>query len=166
MGLQVGSTVVVKAKGFAHGRSGKIASRNVKPYTVVFSFPVDAKEKGYFYDDELRQIRSYEEIKAAKPQGLFTGNVPPGTKDDDGKLPVDLLPFDALEKVSRILAYGAKKYAPDNWRKVPNGTKRYTAAALRHLFSFMKGEIKDKETGMPHLWHAACNVLFAISLEE
>lgn len=39
---------------------------------------------------------------------MFTENV--AIKHDDDKLPLHLLPFDALEAVTEILAFGAKKY--------------------------------------------------------
>lgn len=88
-----------------------------------------------------------------------------GTKLDDGKSRVDLLPPNALLKVGQVLAYGAQKYAPENWRRVEGWRWRYTAAALRHLFAWMRGEQMDQESNLPHLAHAACCVLFLLDLE-
>ena len=86
-----------------------------------------------------------------------------GRKDDDGKNPLSLLPGDALGPIAEVLAFGAKKYAPGNWRKVRPG-RRYLDAALRHLHAFADGEDNDPESGLSHLAHAGCCVLFAIAL--
>lgn len=88
---------------------------------------------------------------------------PPGRKDDEGKARLDLLPFAALEEVGRVLAYGARKYGEDSWRQV-RPARRYLGAALRHLSAWARGEEVDIESGLPHLAHAACSVLFLIEL--
>jgi hypothetical protein len=95
------------------------------------------------------------------------GALPPGEgrKDDAGKTELDLLPARALEEVGIVLTLGARKYAPNNWRKVPGWRRRYLAAALRHLFAWMRGEPRDPETGCPHLAHAACCILFMVERE-
>jgi hypothetical protein len=87
-------------------------------------------------------------------------------KDDAEKPRVDKLPFAALENVARVMAYGASKYGWDQWRALPDGRRRYVAAALRHLFAHCRGEVNDTESGLPHLWHAACSVLFAMDATE
>jgi hypothetical protein len=88
-----------------------------------------------------------------------------GRKDDAGKDPWDLLPTHALRCVVRVLAFGARKYAPDAWRHVPDARRRYYAAALRHVTSWWEGEHADPESGEPHLAHAACCLLFLLALE-
>lgn len=82
-----------------------------------------------------------------------------GRKDDDGKPRTDLLSAIALEGTACVLAHGAKKYGPHNWRR---GIKwsRLIAALLRHTFAFMRGEDLDPETGLPHLDHMSCCVTF------
>ncbi len=85
-------------------------------------------------------------------------------KADAQKRPLDLLPFVAVEEVAEVLAYGARKYAPNNWRKVDKRS-RYFAAALRHLFAYAKGEDRDPESGLRHLAHAACSVLFLLEAD-
>ena len=87
-----------------------------------------------------------------------------GRKYDTGKLDWTLLPWDALEPVVRVLAYGAQKYGErDNWRKVDGAYARYRAAAMRHLVADMNGEERDPETGEDPLAHAVCSLLFAIA---
>jgi hypothetical protein len=85
-------------------------------------------------------------------------------KDDASKPRPSLLPFRGLDAVLRVLEFGAHKYAPHAWRNVPNGHARYVDAALRHLHAYASGEANDPESGLPHLAHAACSVLFALEL--
>lgn len=89
-----------------------------------------------------------------------------GRKDDAGKAPWHLIPWEALRDVALVLDFGAKKYGEDNWRKVPDARKRYFAAAHRHLVTWWLGETHDPETGLPHLAHAACCVLFLLALPK
>lgn len=89
----------------------------------------------------------------------------PFVKTDQEKPRMDLLPVLAIERVAEVLTFGAKKYAPDNWRRVDD-LKRYYAAALRHIFASMRGEKNDPETGKSHMTHAACCILFIVELEK
>jgi hypothetical protein len=89
-----------------------------------------------------------------------------GMKFDSGKLDYTLLPWDGVEEVVKVLEFGAKKYARDNWKKVENAETRYMAAAFRHLVAHSKGELNDSETGLSHLAHAGCCLLFLIALEK
>lgn len=83
-------------------------------------------------------------------------------KKDSGKIPLQLLPFDALTEIARVLQFGAQKYAARGWE---NGIEydRCYGAALRHLFSWHQGEDNDPETGINHLAHAGCEVLFLLA---
>lgn len=89
-----------------------------------------------------------------------------GRKDDAGKPRPDLLPAGPLLAVSRVLAFGAKKYGDNNWHRVPEAKTRYHAAALRHLLQWASGEARDPDTGESHLAHVACCVLFLLWFEE
>lgn len=89
-----------------------------------------------------------------------------GRKFDAGKLDYTLVPWDGLEEIVKVLEFGAKKYARDNWRHVDNGDVRYLAAAFRHMIAYNQGEKTDKETGLSHLAHAGCCILFLLSLTK
>ncbi len=89
-----------------------------------------------------------------------------GRKYDNDKPDYTLLPWDAVEDVVRVLDFGAKKYARDNWRYVDDAGIRYLAAAFRHLAAHARGEDIDPESGISHLAHAGCCVLFLLSLEK
>ena len=87
-----------------------------------------------------------------------------GTKADAGKLGTHLLPTRPLEAVARVLDFGAKKYAPDNWRKGIAYTRVY-GAVLRHLWAWWRGESTDVESGQPHLACAMCELAFLLEYE-
>lgn len=89
-----------------------------------------------------------------------------GRKFDAGKLDYTLVPWDGLEEVVKVLEFGARKYARDNWKHVEGADTRYLAAAFRHLIAYNTGEKVDQETGLSHLAHAGCCLLFLLSLEK
>lgn len=84
-----------------------------------------------------------------------------GKRFDKGKLRYDLVPFDALEEVVKVLMAGAEKYGDKNWELGMPWSKVFTPAQ-RHLASILKGEDYDKEDGLLHAAHLACNALFLI----
>lgn len=43
--------------------------------------------------------------------------------------------------------------------------ERYRDALYRHWLAYLGGEERDAESGLPHLWHLACNVAFLIEME-
>jgi hypothetical protein len=83
-----------------------------------------------------------------------------GAKCDGDKADWSLLPIEPVEEVVQVLMFGAKKYAPDDWKHVENGEVRYFNAAMRHILAWKKGENTDPETGINHLAHATCCLLF------
>lgn len=89
-----------------------------------------------------------------------------GIKFDVDKLDWSLLPFEQLDQVVRVLAYGAEKYDRDNWQRLIDPQRRYFAATLRHLVAWRRGELVDSESGLSHLAHAACNLLFLLWFED
>lgn len=100
-------------------------------------------------------------FKSIGPDDSVTIPIITGVKYDGGKPRMGLLPQKALIEVAKVLTFGAKKYAPDNWRKVPELRQRYYDAALRHLADF-KYEENDKESGLSHLAHAMCCLSFIL----
>ena len=88
-----------------------------------------------------------------------------GRKYDGGKAKLHLLPPKSILEVGKVLTYGAEKYDAENWRKVDDLQNRYTSAALRHIFAHIEGEDVDEETGLSHLAHAMCCLLFKLEDE-
>lgn len=87
-----------------------------------------------------------------------------GRKDDTGKDPWDLAPFDAFRAIVGVLAFGAKKYGAYNWTQGMAWSRLY-AATFRHLTAWWEGERADHETGLSHLAHAGACVCFLIAFE-
>lgn len=84
-------------------------------------------------------------------------------KFDSGKVEMHLLPTDAIEEITKVLMFGANKYAPNNWKA--NGGFSYSRvfnSTIRHMFAWWRGEDKDPESGLSHLAHAGCCILFLL----
>ena len=86
-----------------------------------------------------------------------------GMKFDNGKPDYSLLPFAAVDEVVKVLTYGAAKYDRFNWEKVE--AVRYQAATMRHFSTHMQGEKLDPESGISHLAHAICSLLYLLDFE-
>ena len=84
-----------------------------------------------------------------------------GIKFDAEKDQWMLLPFDVLREVVRVLMLGAKKYSPDNWKYV-KPKERYFDACIRHLTAWQSDEKLDKESGLSHIAHAICCLIFLL----
>lgn len=82
----------------------------------------------------------------------------------DHKLRWELLPMAEIEDLVKVYTFGALKYAPDSWQELPDGLKRYSAAALRHMCEFSKGTPLDSETHLPHLAHLVWNAVAMLYL--
>lgn len=87
-------------------------------------------------------------------------------KDDQEKVRLDLVEPDFIEGIGEVLTFGAKKYTANSWQDVEDAENRYYAAALRHLMAYRKGETADEESGLSHLKHVACNLMFLLHFEE
>lgn len=88
-----------------------------------------------------------------------------GVKRDDGKAPMALLDHQALTQIAQVMGFGAKKYAAHNWRKgIP--LSRLTSAAMRHISAWNDGDDWDAESGLSHLAHAGCCIMFLLSLHH
>jgi hypothetical protein len=82
-----------------------------------------------------------------------------GIKYDGDKTQWHLLPFESVEGAVRVLMHGAKKYSAFNWAKGMPYT-RVLDATQRHLNAIYQGEDKDPESGLDHVDHAICELIF------
>lgn len=85
-----------------------------------------------------------------------------GVKHDQGKPRVDLLPFDALLAVTEVMEAGLGKYDARNWERGMHWSRPF-ASMMRHMWAWFQGQDQDPETGLSHLAHAACCVLFLLA---
>lgn len=100
---------------------------------------------------------------ATKAPNVIPAGAATAIKYDDGKTDWSLMPFEAIEEINKVLDFGAKKYAAHNWR-TGTGFKytRVLSSLLRHTFAWARGEDLDPESGLSHLAHMGCNVMFLI----
>ena len=94
-------------------------------------------------------------------------------KYDEDKPRTDLLPSNALISASKVFGYGADKYTRKKMLGEFNYKKgkgldhtRVFASIQRHLIAWNNNEDIDKESKMPHLWHACCGIMMLIDLIE
>lgn len=87
-------------------------------------------------------------------------------KADAGKPEVRLVPSQIVRDIARVRTYGNNKYHdPESWRRVE--PERYIDALYRHVLAFVEDPNgADEESGLPHLWHVACNVAFLCELKK
>lgn len=111
---------------------------------------------GYYCSDCVRKCRHLNE-------GLEGGRVEPA-KHDANKSRYDLIPPEGIEAIAQALTYGAGKYGPRDWESGMAWGK-YFAACMRHLWAWWRGKGVDEESGLSHLAHAACCVVFLITYE-
>lgn len=85
-------------------------------------------------------------------------------KDDANKPILSRVPPEIIRAIERVREYGCRKYPEDSWKDVE--PQRYWEAALRHMVEAWKDyRAVDPESGLPHIWHIACNLAFMIAQE-
>ena len=87
-------------------------------------------------------------------------------KADAGKLRITLVPTEIIRAIAKVRMYGTEKYHdPENWKRV--SAERYRDALMRHILAYLDDPSSvDDESGLKHIWHAACNIAFLIQMEE
>jgi len=136
-------------------------NKEISPYRLSF---IDIKVEPLI--DNIESTPTYPILDLGftfgeQPKPAIEG----GTKHDNGKLRLDLIPPEVEMALGEVLTYGATKYDDRNWEK---GIKygRVYGALRRHLLSWLEGERLDQESEMPHLWHALCCLSFLVAYEE
>lgn len=121
---------------------------------------IDETLDDILYNEQDRGANMSDECEDCKIDFSKLGN-----KYDSDKLRFDLIIPEFEEEIAKVLTMGAKKYAADSWRRVPEAKDRYYAALRRHISAWRKGEVLDTESGLQHLAHAACNIMFLMYIE-
>ena len=112
--------------------------------------------------DPLDSIRGMPGVPFPEVED-FKGDIDGGgyktRMDDPAKLQPTLIPPSFIEGVSKILQFGARKYSRGNWmRGMPYSS--ILDATMTHLLAIQRGEDIDLDSGLPHKYHAACNLAF------
>jgi hypothetical protein len=86
-----------------------------------------------------------------------------GLRYNKGKIPLDMVPESIIEAIAKVLQKGAEKYEKNNWRRGMSWETVY-GCLQRHLFKYHSPHHSDidEETGLPHIFLAACNIAFLI----
>lgn len=107
-------------------------------------------------------------LRKAMEEAIKQGEINYHAKQDRGKAKLSLVPRQIIWDVAAIREYGNNKYpyrGPDNWRLVE--PERYRDAAYRHFLRYLDDPNGvDDESGLPHLWHLACNIAFLCEMEK
>ena len=117
-----------------------------------------------------RERRLKEAMEKAIAEGSLVKKEEPDyhAKQDRGKAKLTLVPRRILWDIAAIREYGNNKYpegGPDNWKEVE--IDRYRDAAYRHFLKYLDDPNGvDDESGLPHLWHLACNIAFLCEMEK
>lgn len=92
---------------------------------------------------------------------MLAGGV--AARGNSGKARWSLLPIEVLEPVVQVLMFGAKKYAAWNFTNKEGLSWTETGESMqRHLNAWLRGEDNDPESGLSHLGHIGCNLLFLL----
>jgi hypothetical protein len=82
-------------------------------------------------------------------------------KKYEGKYEPTLIYPSLIKALAIVRRYGVNKHgASDDWRTTLRGA--HYDAIYRHLLAILDGETLDPESGLPHLWHIATNVMFEV----
>jgi hypothetical protein len=119
------------------------------------------------YTNNQRPIDSETRFYVDKTSPPLYSYSPPNIKNEGGiKHDSDKTEYCYMSPIFiEVLTFGAKKYDAHNWRK---GFKwsRVISALFRHIYAWVSGVDKDPETGLSHLAHAACCIMFLVEFEK
>ena len=130
-------------------RESKEKEMNEKFFSTEGSEPIDTVKELVEEMNTISQQEFDQEIKA-----------------DKGKPQCRLVPSEIIRNIAVIREYGLKKYkCKESWKSV--SIERYQDAMYRHLLAYIEDPTGvDEESGLPHLWHLACNVAFLCDLHK
>ena len=117
--------------------------------------------------DVTEEVAQFHMARISSPNWrdeITAPNPTEGVKFDQGKPRYDLIPPEIEEAIAKVLTFGGIKYGERNWELGMNWGRPY-AALRRHMNAWWGGEDLDPETGMSHLWHAACCIAFLTTFE-
>lgn len=143
--------------------------RTIKPCSACKYLEVDSNEAPCEQCDPINKnefsLNDYWTIKFLKHAPVEGSATNQTAKADAGKLQLTLVPREIIRNIASIRMYGNAKYGdPENWRTVE--PERYRDAAFRHFLAYLDDPHGvDAESGLPHLWHLACNIAFLCEME-
>lgn len=179
--------VVLTIQGWAESRGVQEEIRLARVAWIPVQYLIPGTDGGYVLSDfppagpkwdilktDIRATLPKTDVGVAVPEnvatwhdelgglaGVVENEKPVSTNPKDligvTKPPLRLVPPALMLHVSKVMALGAAKYGPYNWREHSVRYSIYLEAAMRHLLSALDGEEIDPESNQPHTAHvAAC----------
>lgn len=150
----------MKGKCVACGESipaGRLLCLNCEAKTYVELEKMDAYLQRAWMRELDRQREEFAKDEDEDDQDI---------KADSGKPKLSLVPTEIINCIARVREFGNRKYGDsESWRRVDK--QRYKDAMFRHLLKYVNDSNSvDEESGLPHLWHLACNVAFLCEMEK
>ena len=109
--------------------------------------------------DRDKGVWTKEQVEAMKQSLTNSPQAFQALRYNQGKVEWSLVDYKSLEPMVRVLEYGCKKYARNNWRKGMPVTQ-IIESMLRHTYKLLEGELVDPESGIEHVGHIQCNAMF------
>jgi hypothetical protein len=97
------------------------------------------------------------------PEPEDSGN--PKDRIGDTKPQMHLVPAALNIEVARVMADGARKYGPYNWREKPVRMTVYISAMERHLAALKDGENLTRDSGVKHLGAIAASAAILLDAQ-
>jgi hypothetical protein len=102
-----------------------------------------------------------------EPATCDMGSVSKATKNDTGKVRLELLPAPEMIELGWVYTSGAAQYGDRNYLEgVGLNPDRLFGAVQRHLLAWKSGQQFDPDTGHSHLMHAAAGLFMIRELEN
>lgn len=114
----------------------------------------DQKDNSYSWEDQQKLFKQ-------SLSGAIEEEPKLAARHNDGKLPMDLVPTDAIKAMASVLKVGMAKYQKRNWEQGAYFSVPY-ASLMRHLLAFWEGEDYDQESGELHIAHILTNAAFLL----
>jgi len=124
--------------------------------------------------ERLADVKTASESEASAPEAEIRKQQTSEhtLRYNQNKTMYDLIPWQWESVLAEIFTFGAKKYAPHNWKKSLNTTDHSKvvqdrlSSARRHIAAWQQGETNDPESGLAHLGHAAWNLLMILWYDQ
>jgi hypothetical protein len=107
--------------------------------------------------DELEKDKLIEKLDRLMVLAYKASLLQVGLNQEDIK---PNLMLEAFVLMANVMEFGAKKYERNNWRKKPSHMCESIDSLMRHLKALLVGDTLDEDSGIHHLGHVMCNIMF------
>lgn len=132
----------------------------------LYDWAADKMEELEYTDkDDCRVVEGNEDCEKYNCYDCIRNIANFMTSDNEKTLlhiAIDCLEMNSIKQLTRtakVLQYGASRYAPNNWRLIPQ--EEHINHALIHIIAHLAGDTQDE-----HLDHALCRLMMAYATEK